>query len=282
MAALYAKAKGLEEEGVSAYILTGSYRVPIATLTGDPMRDIMFIDLVVGTGEIALSDHRSAQPTLEEIRRLAADIRVGAILAGKAGVMNVHLGDGASGLGMLREIVAGTELPYAQFLPTHVNRNERLFQESIDYALAGGFIDLTATSGPLGETGDLTAGAGLKRCLERGVPAERITFSSDGQGSLPVFNERQEMVRMDVGQVSDLYREVRDAIRAGVPVESALRTITRNPAEIYGLKRKGRIRSGLDADLVLVDAATLDIDTVIARGRTLMQGGQVKVAGTFE
>jgi beta-aspartyl-dipeptidase (metallo-type) len=282
MAALYAKAKGLEEEGVSAYILTGSYRVPIATLTGDPMRDIMFIDLVVGTGEIALSDHRSAQPTLEEIRRLAADIRVGAILAGKAGVMNVHLGDGASGLGMLREIVAGTELPYAQFLPTHVNRNERLFQESIDYALAGGFIDLTATSGPLGETGDLTAGAGLKRCLERGVPAERITFSSDGQGSLPVFNERQEMVRMDVGQVSDLYREVRDAIRAGVPVESALRTITRNPAEIYGLKRKGRIRSGFDADLVLVDAATLDIDTVIARGRTLMQGGQVKVAGTFE
>ena len=281
MAGLYAKAKGLTEEGITAYILTGSYRVPLVCLTGDPMKDLMLIDLVIGAGEIAVSDHRSAQPSLEELKRLAADVRVGAILAGKAGVLNLHLGDGENGLAILREIIATTEIPYSQFLPTHVNRNERLFQESIEYALAGGFIDLTAA--PEGDDQELKACTGLRRCLERGVPPGRITFTSDAQGSLPVFNERKELTGLGVGQATSLFREVRDAIRLeGVPVESALRTITRNPAEIYKLKGKGRVGVGFDADLVLVDPDTLEIDTVLAKGRTLMLHGQPKVAGTFE
>jgi beta-aspartyl-dipeptidase (metallo-type) len=283
MAGLFAKAKGLQEEGLSAYILTGSYRVPPATLTGDPMKDIMLIDLVVGAGEIAVSDHRSSQPSLEELKRLAADIRVGAILSGKAGVLNIHLGDGEAGLGLIREIIATTEIPYAQFLPTHVNRNERLFQESIEYALAGGFIDLTASAGLGEEPGERQACASLRRCLERGVPAGRITLSSDGQGSLPVFDERRELTGLGVGQVSSLFREVRDAVREeGVELASALATITCNPAEIYKLKGKGRIREGFDADLVLVDPASFEIETVIAQGRTLMLNKQIKVIGTFE
>jgi len=282
LAGLYAKAKGLEEEGLSAYILTGSYRVPIVTLTGDPMKDIMLIDLVVGAGEIALSDHRSAQPRLEEIRRLAADVRVGAILSGKAGVINIHLGDGAAGLGMLREIIATTEIPCGQFLPTHVNRNEALLEEGIEYALAGGFIDLTAV--PDGDCGeDLSACEGLKRCLDRGVPAGQVTLSSDGQGSLPVFNERKELSGLSVGSVSSLFREVRDAVRdQGIALESALRTITRNPAEIYKLKGKGRIREGFDGDLVLVDPSTFAMETVLAKGRTLMRDRKLQVTGTFE
>ena len=279
--ALYAKARGLTEEGVSSYILTGSYRVPIVTLTGDPMKDIMLIDLVVGAGEIALSDHRSAQPSLEEIRRLAADMRVGGILSDKAGVMNVHMGDGPRGLGVLREIVATTEIPFSQFLPTHVNRNERLFLESLDYALAGGCIDFTAAPDAAGD--DLTAAVALRRALDAGVPAERITFTSDGQGSLPVFDERRELVRMGVGQVDTLFREVRDAIRdQGVPLATALGTITRNPAGIWRLKGKGRILPDFDADLVIVDPSTFEIETVLAKGRTMMLDQRILVAGTFE
>jgi beta-aspartyl-dipeptidase (metallo-type) len=216
------------------------------------------------------------------LKRLAADIRVGAILAGKAGVMNLHVGDGDRGLDLLREIVATTEIPYSQFLPTHVNRSEHLFQEGIAYALAGGFIDLTAAPDRAGAD-ELKACTGLRRCLERGVPAERITFSSDGQGSLPIFNEHKELIRLGVGQVASLFREVRDAIREeGVPLESALRTITQNPAELYKLKGKGRVRTGFDADLVLVDPDTMEIDTVLAKGRILMLHGQVQVSGTFE
>lgn len=280
---LYAKAKGLEEEGLTTYLFTGAYRIPIPTLTGSPMRDIILIDKVVGAGEVAISDHRSSQPHIDELKRLAADIRVGAILSGKAGVLNIHLGDGPDGLKLLRDIVATTEIPYSQFLPTHLNRNERLFQEGIEYARNGGFIDLTCCEPEFQEEGDITASEGLKRCLDQGVPPQRITFTSDGQGSLPIFNEKRECVRMGVGQVSALFMSVREAIRDhGIPIEQALSVITRNPAEIFKLRQKGRLKESFDADVVLVDQASLEIETVIARGRTLMHRGELLVAGTFE
>jgi beta-aspartyl-dipeptidase (metallo-type) len=280
---LYAKAKGLEEEGITTYMLTGAYRIPMTNLTGSPMKDMILVDKAVGAGEIAISDHRSSQPHIDELKRLAADIRVGGILSGKAGVLNIHLGDGPSGLKMLRDIVATTEIPYSQFLPTHINRNEKLFEEGIEYAKAGGFIDLTCSDPEYQEVGDIMASVALKRCLDRGVPPERITFTSDGQGSLPIFNENKECIRMGVGQISALFSAVRDAVSTeGIAIEHALSVITRNPAEIYKLKGKGRIAVAFDADVVLVDRATLEIDTVIAKGRTMMAGKRLLVLGTFE
>lgn len=282
-AALYAKAKALEEEGITAFILTGAYRVPTATFTGDVMKDLVLIDPVVGAGEIAVSDHRSAQPTLDELRRLVADTRVGGILAGKAGVVNLHLGDGEAGLGPVRALMEGTELPWSQVLPTHVNRNERLFAEALAYAMAGGWIDLTASPTARPEPGELTAAAALRRCLDAGVPMERVTLTSDGQGSLPVFSRSGELERLEVGAVASVVREVRDAVLdLGVPLEIALATLTRNPAAFYKLKGKGRIAAGLDADLVLADPATLEVRTVLARGRILMEDGRLQAMGTFE
>lgn len=281
--ALYAKAKGLEEEGLTTYIFTGAYHLPIPTLTGSSMKDMLLIDKVVGAGEVAISDHRSSQPSLEELRRLAADIRVGGILTGKAGVLNIHLGDGPAGLGLLREIVETTEIPYSQFLPTHVNRNERLFREGIDYAKAGGYIDLTC-SDPSGlQEDDIAASTALKRCLDAGVPAERITFTSDGQGSLPIFDEKQECVRMGIGQVSALFAEMRDSVlREGIDLATALAIITRNPAEIFKLKTKGRLEEAADADLVLVNRRSFEIDAVLAKGRILMMNHHLLVRGSFE
>jgi beta-aspartyl-dipeptidase (metallo-type) len=278
---LYAKARGLTEEGISAYILSGSYRVPTTTVTGDPMKDLMFLDLVVGTGEIAIADHRSSQPTLEEVRHLAAAVRVGGILSGKAGVVNVHLGDGEGGLAMLEEIVATTELPYSQFLPTHVNRNERVFAEAVAYALKGGYIDLTA--GAVDATNLLAAHHALKRCLEQGVPPERITLTSDGQGSLPEFDDKGEFIRLGVGQVGSLMETVRDAVLGeGIELETALRTVTCNPAERYKLTGKGRLLAGCDADLIFVNPKDFRVATVIAKGEVLMLDHQVKAKGTFE
>ena len=282
-AALYAKAKALEEEGITAYVLTGAYRVPTATFTGDVLQDLLLIDRVVGVGEIAVSDHRSSQPTVAELRRLVADARVGGILSGKAGVVNLHLGDGEAGLGPVRELLAGTELPWTQVLPTHVNRNERLFAEAVAFARDGGCIDLTAAASSRHEPGELTAAVALKRCLDAGVPPERITLTSDGQGSLPVFDARGELERMDVGRPASVVREVRDAVLdLGVPLALALATLTRNPAERYKLRGKGRIAPGADADLVLADPATLAVRTVLAKGRVLMEDGRLLAAGTFE
>ncbi len=281
--ALYAKARALEEEGLSAYLLTGAYRVPVPTFTGDPMKDLILIDRVVGAGEVAISDHRSAQPRLEELQRLAADVRVGGILSGKAGVLNLHVGDGPDGLKLLRALVAGGELPYRQFLPTHVNRNERLFQEAVAYALDGGFIDITCSEANRTVNREVPAPRALKRCLEAGVPASRITFTSDGQGSLPLFNERRECVGMGIGRVTALFGAVRKAVlEEQVDLEAALATITRNPAEVYKLKGKGRIAEGWDADLVLVDPEGFTVETVLARGRILMRQGRMQVAETFQ
>ena len=145
-AALLAKARGLDEEGITTFMWTGHYAVPVTTLTGSIERDLILIDKVIGVGEIAISDHRSTQPTFDEFARMAAEARRGGILSGKAGVLHTHLGDGRRALELLRRVVAETEIPRTQFLPTHVNRNAWLFDEGIAWAKAGGFVDFTTST----------------------------------------------------------------------------------------------------------------------------------------
>ena len=120
MSNLLAKAKGLEEEGITTYVYTGSYQVPVRTLTGTIMDDIILLEKVVGTGEIALSDHRSSQPSKKEFARIVADTRVGGILSGKAGLVNIHMGDGENRLKYLRYMLKKTEIPLSNMLPTHI------------------------------------------------------------------------------------------------------------------------------------------------------------------
>lgn len=284
MASLLAKAYSLEEEGVSTYIYSGSYRLPVTTLTGDIMKDIIFIPKVIGAGEVAISDHRSSEPTIEDLEKLAADTRVAGILSSKSGVINMHIGNGKSTLKMLIDIVTTTEIPYSQFLPTHINRNQYLLKDGIDYAKAGGYIDFTtSTPANLREEGELSASKSLKRCIEEKVPMDRITFSSDGQGSLPIFNERNEFVGLGVGRVYSLYEEFKfSVLNENIPLEQALRVITINPAQIFKLKNKGEIKKSFDADMVLLDETTLDIDTVVAKGQIMVQDKKVKVYGTFQ
>ena len=283
MTNLIAKARGLEEEGITCYIYTGSYQVPVRTLTGSIQDDIVLIDKIIGVGEIALSDHRSSQPTVEDIAKVAAAARVGGILSGKAGIVNIHMGDGARKLSFLEEIVGKTEIPISQFVPTHVSRNADLWASAIDYAKRGGFIDITTSIiRDFAEEKGITASAILKDAIDHGVPVENMTFSSDGQGSLPLFNEKGEFIRLGVGKVTSLFDGVRDAIlNQNVPMEIALKVITTNPARILKLQHKGTIAAGMDADLVLLNE-NLEVDTVIALGCSMVRVGEVLVLGTFE
>lgn len=285
MTNLLAKAKGLEEEGITTYVYTGSYQVPVRTLTGSIMDDIILLDRVVGCGEIAISDHRSSQPTIEEFAKLVADTRVGGILSAKAGLVNIHMGDGEEKLEYLRHVLKTTQIPPANMLPTHINRSTALMADGIDYAkTCGGYIDLTTSSDPdFLDPDEVKASVGLKMALDAGVSAEHITFSSDGQGSLPVFAPDGTFVGLGVGKVNSLYREMKDAVLCdGVSLTDALRTVTANPAALLKLARKGRIAEGCDADLVLADAETLELDTVMAKGRLMISGGEILVKGTFE
>lgn len=285
MTNLIAKARGLEEEGITAYIYTGSYQVPVRTLTGSVADDLILLDKVIGTGEIAISDHRSSQPTYEEFARIVADTRVGGILSGKAGIVNIHMGDGREQLDYLRRLLRESQIPASNMLPTHINRNKSLMSDGIDYARRlGGYIDLTTSSDPdFLDPDEVKASAGLKMALDAGVDAGHITFSSDGQGSLPVFDKKGNFRHLGVGKVSSLYREMKDAVlKDGVRLADALKTVTSNPAFLLKLKGKGRITEYADADLVLSASDTLEIDTVIAGGETVVSGGEVLKRGTFE
>src|SRR4029077_9089015 len=111
VAGLVAAALAIREEGLSAWCWTGSYEVPPITLTGSVRSDIVFVDPILGVGEVAISDHRSSQPTLDELVRLAADCHVAGLMSGKAGVLHLHLGDGPRGLDLVRAVLDATELP---------------------------------------------------------------------------------------------------------------------------------------------------------------------------
>lgn len=283
-AGLLAKARGLTEDGVDCWIMTGSYQIPTPTLTGSVCDDIVLIDRIIGCGEICLSDHRSSHPSMEDLIHLVSEARRGGMLSGKCGLVNIHLGDGREGLSPLRKLVELSEIPLSQLQPTHVNRNGSLFEEGMAYAREGGYVDFTTSTTPrFIADGEVPAAEALSRCFENGVPLEHISFSSDGQGSLPLFDDLGNLAGMKVAEVSTLLDSFREAVRDwNIPVEKALHVVSTNPAERYKLSGKGRLRPGMDADLLLLDSEDLSLDSLYAGGRLVVQEGVPVVKGSFE
>lgn len=284
MKALLAKANALEEEGITSYIYTGSYELPVNTITGTVRSDVILIQKVIGAGEIAISDHRSSQPSYEDFINVVAQARVGGMLSGKAGIVNVHMGDGERRLEYLIRMAKETEIPVKQVIPTHIERSTGVFEAGVEFAKLGGIVDLTTSADPdFLEDDELKASTGLKMLLDRGIPVEQIQFSSDGQGSLPVFNKKREYIGLGVGSVKTLYREVKDSIQNDkVEFEDAIRVITSNVADHLKLANKGRIEADKDADLVILNKDNLNVDGVIAKGKEMMKNGSLLVLGTFE
>lgn len=284
MTNLLAKARALREEGITCFCQTGSYQVPVKTLTGNIEDDILLIDLIIGAGEIAISDHRSSQPTVEEMAKIASEARIGGMLSGKKGIVNVHVGDSPDKLDLIEKVIETTDLPITQFYPTHINRNSELFEAGIRYAKKGGFVDFTTSTIPkFLEDGEVKSSEALKRMLSQGVPIEQITFTSDAQGSLPDFDDKGNLIGLKVGKVASLYEAFQDAVlEQKVSLEDALQVITLNPASILGLHTKGRLAKGKDADLVMMDPETLEISRVIALGKEMVRDGEPLVKGTFE
>ncbi len=270
---LLAKARAIDEEGLTCFCYTGSYQIPVRTLMNDVIEDIVLIDKFIGVGEVAIADHRSSQPTLNEFKKLTSQARVGGMLAGKAGIVSVHVGDAPEGLQLLEQVVAESDLPITQFYPTHINRNRRLFVTALDYARHGGYIDFTTSTTPqLIAQGEIKCSRGLKEALDAGIDISRITFSSDANASLPLFDANNTFVGLGVGDIGSLFAEVRDAvIDEQLPLELALRVITANPAMILRLAQKGQLRPGADADVVILNRDDLSIRAVFAGGRLLFQ-----------
>ena len=277
---LLAKACQLEEEGVSAYMYTGSYQFPLQTITGSVRKDIALIPKVIGVGEIAISDHRSSQPTFEELARVSAEARVGGMIGGKAGLVHFHVGSGPRMLNPLFRLVRETEIPIGQFLPTHVNSTPDLLEHAIDFARMGGNIDLTVQGAQLHFP--VSTVESLRTALKAGVSVEQITLSSDSNGSIPAFDEHGRVTGLAMGDIGNLYAEWKEVVKQGVPLEAAVKMVSSNPARRLGIfQDKGSIEEGKDADLLIV-APDLDLESVMAKGRLLVHEGRAVVKGTFE
>lgn len=247
------KVKTLREQGVSAWMYTGSYQVPPPSITRDIMQDIILFEEIIGVGEVAVSDHRSSVPSVAELARIAAQARVAGMIGGKAGIVNLHMGDARDPFRPVHDVVRQSQLGYKQFLPTHCNRNHYIFEDAKEYGKKG-YVDITTSSYPYYSDEEIKPSKALKLLLENGVPLGHITFTSDSCGSLPGFDlETGKLVKLEMGKPSSNLREVRDAVQMeGIPLEQALQPVTSTPADILKLPGKGYIREGYDADLLLL------------------------------
>jgi len=282
--ALLMKARALEQEGISTWIYTGAYQYPSPTITESILSDIILIDNVIGL-KIALSDHRASHPTLDELIKVTSEARAGGILAGKAGVVHIHMGGEKQGLSCLFDIIRNTEIPVEQFAPTHLNKkDEELFRQVVEFGKIGGYIDLTAgVSGEEESSHSIKPGQAIKKLLKNGVSIEKITISSDGNGSLPNFNEKKEFIGMRIASVSSLHKEFINMIKEEkFSIEEAIYVTSTNIAKHLKLDKKGEIKAGRDADIIVLDKDTLKIKHVIARGKTLMEDEKIVKYGTFE
>lgn len=268
---LFGKTMELRAKGLSALMYNGSYRMPPLTLTGDVARDMLLVEPVIGVGEVAISDHRSSQPTTQELRRLAADVHLGGTLSGKQGVVFLHLGDGRAGLEPIEAALAGTELPRRLFYPTHSNRNRSLLEQAAQHASRGGYADITvSTTEELIAAGDIPALDALSLALEAGAPAERLTLSSDAGGSLPLYRDG-ELAGLQSAIPGAMLDTLTAAIGRADTVETVIAAMTRNPARALGLARKGCIAPGFDADLMLLDSSSGSLDFVMCQGQWLLK-----------
>jgi beta-aspartyl-dipeptidase (metallo-type) len=254
LTALLAKARQLQAQGITAYIYTGGFPVPPVTLTSSVMHDLILIDLVIGVGEIAIADARSSQPTQQELARLVAEAMVGGKVGGKAGVTHVHVGPGRARLSLLHALLDHHEVCAAQLYATHINRSEALMDDAITLARRGAYVDLDTVEADLVQW--------LHYYRKYDGPLRQLTVSSDAHTL--------------GGRPRKLYQQFVASVCAAVlPLEDVLPLFTCNAARALHLHDKGRVQVNRDADLLVLDADTLAIVHVLARGRQIVRYGQV-------
>ncbi|MBD1584620.1 beta-aspartyl-peptidase [Pseudoalteromonas sp. S16_S37] len=280
---LIAKAKGLKEQGLNVFCHTGSYHLPAKTLTGSITDDLMYVEEFVGVGEVAISDHRSSQPTVQQLAQLAAEAKVAGMLSGKSGIVSVHVGPQKSHLTLLHEVASNTDIKLCAFYPTHMNRNKALLDAGVKFCNAGGTIDFTASTTQYDlEHGEYSAAQALAYCINQGVSPTQLTISSDGHASLPIFDQQLNLVGLEIGKEDSLHHAFVQAVQQfSVSIEHALMAITNNPAKILGID-KGYIATNCDADLVLLDKKTLIPSYVWSNGILMVEQSTPLVKGMFE
>lgn len=264
------KAKALRHLGMSAWIYTGSYQVPAPTITGSVSRDIAIIEEVIGAGEIAIADHRSTYPTINEFIKLVQEAKVGGLMGGKAGIVNTHLGDDGPPFELIYQATARDGIRFKQFLPTHCNRSREVFEAAKIYGQKG-YVDITTSAYPYYLDSEIKPSVAFFEFLDAGIPIEHVTMSTDAGGSLPEFDKDGNLIKLSQGNPSSLLTELLDIIadkkiNNEQQVTMAIQSVTSNVARILKLETKGRIIPGCDADLLVLKKDRSGIRHLFAKG----------------
>ncbi len=276
---LVTKARALTEEGITAYCLTSSYGYPPVTMTESVEKDIMMIDPIVGV-KLAVSDHRSNNPTGEDIIRLATGARRGGLLSGKAGLVTMHMGPGEKGLEPVFYALDHCDVPIRNLLPTHMGRNRMLLDQGVELVRRGGYMDITA--GSHDDAVDKGADHFLYVLGKEGVTADHVTMSSDAFGSQPKFDDKGECIGLSYASPEFLHKTIKSLVKKGLPFEEAIKLLTSTPAHMLAKDGvKGCVAVGADADLLVLDDS-LEIRSLIARGKTAVWEGSLLIKGRFE
>lgn len=276
---LVAKARALNDEGMTAYTLTSAYGYPPVTMTGSVEKDIMMITPMIGV-KVAVSDHRSSNPTGDDLLALATAARRAGLLSNTPGLVTMHMGSGKGRLNPIFYVLDNSDVSPKNLLPTHMLRSPELIEDGVELVRRGGYIDCTVGCTPE----EMEEGAAqIADLLNReGVSADHVTMSTDAFGSQPKFNEIGECIGLTYASPKYLHQTVQSLVRRGLPLEEVLKMVTSTPADLLTKKGvKGCVAEGADAD-ILVLGEELAIESLFMRGKTAVLNGKVLMKGRFE
>jgi len=258
MAGLLAKAKALKEDGLNAYIWSGGYNVPPTSIMTSVRDDILFIEEVIGAGEVAISDARGHDPSPADLARLAHDCYIGGHLARKAGLLHLHVGEADTRLDPLCEMLDSFNVEPAWLYPTHVARTARLFDQAVGLAKRGMPIDVDVVEEDLAKW--------VRRYREKGGPPECLTVSSDASLTSPRL----------------LYEQLRSCVQEhGMPMEEVLALATRNTARVLKLDQKGALEKGRVGDVLIMERDSWEVVHVLSRGVPMVRDGELVKEESF-
>jgi beta-aspartyl-dipeptidase (metallo-type) len=259
MPGLLARAKALKEEGLSAYVWSGGYNVPPTTITNSIRDDIMFIEEVIGAGEIAISDERSTDPTPQELARLVNDAYVGGMLSRKAGVTHFHVGEVESRLKLLHQLLDDFHTPPQCIYASHVERNKKLLRDAIQLTRSGCFVDFDTA-------GDEELAEYICFYFKNDAEPGQLTLSSDAGLTSP----------------ANLLEQIRLCKERGcIELQQLLALVTKNTATVLKLDNKGELAVGKDADVLVLEAESLALKEVIAGGKRHFREGRLEFKESY-
>lgn len=253
MSNLVASIKAYREAGLSSYAYSGGYELPPATLTGRIRNDILFIEEIIGLGEVAISDKRVPEPTPDEFARYSIDAYVGGMLTNKAGVTRVHVGPSPRKLQTIYEVTERHDTQFESLYFTHMDRSKQLLAEGAAIAKKGSFIDLDIHERDLASW--------YLYYLDQNGPPHKLSFSSDA-GAIGA---------------QELWWEIRNCIlHHKIPLEKIIQHVTTVPATCLKFHSKGYFAAKQDADILVVNESNLEIRDVMANGKFFLKDEKFK------